>query len=99
MNNPCPSGYRLPTYPELIDEYVSWSSNTSAAAYASPLKLPTGGTRQGNSGSIGSVGSSSNYWSGTANGTSAGAINFYNVWGSVGSWPRGNGFSVRCMKN
>lgn len=46
----CPVGYRLPTEPELKAERLSWSSNNSEGAFASPLKLPLSGSNNRNNG-------------------------------------------------
>lgn len=45
VNNPCPSGFRLPTRDEFQAELDTWSSKDTAGAFASPLKLPAAGFR------------------------------------------------------
>ncbi len=57
VNNPCPAGYRIPTETELDAERASWSSDDVAGAYASPLKFPVAGGRNGATGSLINVGS------------------------------------------
>ena len=98
INNPCPEGYRLPTDAELNDERGSWSSNNSAGAFASPLKLPAAGARFYDSGSLFSVGLSGNYWSSTAPGTS-GYLYFDSSDALMFDNNRAYGFSVRCLKD
>jgi len=98
-NNPCPSGYRLPTDAELDAERVSWSSNNSAGAYASPLKLPVAGSRGSSDGSLNDVGSYGRYWSSTVDGTRSRYLTFYSSNALMNSIIRANGLSVRCIKD
>lgn len=103
VNNPCPSGYRLPTEAEWEDERISWSSNNPAGAYSSPLKLPLAGYRYSNDGSLNFVGSGGHYWSSTVDGTSSMKLNFLNtIVGPIVQTTdssRANGYSVRCLKD
>jgi uncharacterized protein (TIGR02145 family) len=100
MNNPCPSGYRLPTYTELDAERSSWSSQNAAGAYSSPLKLTNAGIRDFNTGSFNS--NNGYYWVSTVNGTNSYVLVFYTSglgWNSFRNGYRADGCSVRCIKN
>jgi uncharacterized protein (TIGR02145 family) len=100
INNPCPTGYRLPTEAELNAERLSWSSNNAAGAFASPLKLPMVGNRMFNNGSLNLVGSTGNYWSSTLSGGTGARYQFFGSGAAVMSaGNRANGFSVRCLND
>jgi uncharacterized protein (TIGR02145 family) len=98
INNPCPTGYRLPTITELDAERASWSSNNAAGAFASPLKLPMAGYRGYSNGSLTSVGSYGDCWSSTISGAGARCLGFGSSDASMGTSSRAFGFSVRCLK-
>ena len=97
VNNPCPSGYRLPTETELTAEHTSWSSQNSTGAFASPLKWPVAGYRNGSSGTLYFVGTDGFYWSSTVSTTNSRGLSFSSS-ASTGSVNRAYGFSVRCLK-
>lgn len=99
VNNPCPTGYRLPSEAELNDERLSWVTNNAAGAFASPLKLPIAGYRYRQNGSLGDVGSQGRYWSsGISSGWSL-ALGLYSGNADLHPADRGFGFSVRCLKD
>jgi uncharacterized protein (TIGR02145 family) len=99
-NNPCPSGYRLPTEAEWNAERSSWASQNTAGAFASPLKLTTAGMRANSNGTLTNTGTNGYYWSSTVN---AGQSRYLYIAPSppIGteSLLRSYGFSVRCIKN
>ena len=99
INNPCPSGYRIPTEAELDAERLSWSSNNSAGAIASPLKLPVAGGRSFSNGSLLNVGARGNYWSSAVSGANSRFLIFYSTNAQMGFSYRAYGYSVRCIKD
>jgi hypothetical protein len=98
-NNPCPSGYRLPTDPELDAERASWSSQNAAGAFASPLKLPVSGSRNDSNGSLYDVGTYGFYWGSTVSGANSRSRYFGSSDAFMGTSSRAFGFSVRCLKD
>jgi hypothetical protein len=106
INNPCPTGYRLPTSAEYNTEKATWTSLDYTGAYASNLKLTIAGVRSGST--IIYLNGGAGYWTSTAlNGGSTG-LNFGNYGNSSTGNPSGapfelnsrvGGASVRCIKN
>jgi uncharacterized protein (TIGR02145 family) len=99
INNPCPSGFRVPTNDELTALVTAASVTNYTTAAASRLSFTAAGNRYFTNGTLNSTGSSGYYWSSSVNGGRSSYRNFHSSSTTTSNLYRAYGYSVRCIGN
>ena len=112
--DPCPEGWRVPTYAELgelINHYSSWTTDDKGqrgrwfsgpnlyTASVHQVFFPAAGYRYYNHGDANNRGNNGNYWSSRTNNTNANNLYFNSSNVNMNNNNRANGYSVRCVQN
>lgn len=101
INNPCPTGFRLPTWAEFNAEIALFPSQNAVGAFQSVLKLPAAGRRPSGNTVIES-GGMGHYWISTVSTAPnfSQAVRLYPTFVSIDNQTqRMTGCCVRCIKD
>ena len=111
--DPCPEGWRVPTYAELDElnnNYSSWTTNengqpgywySGASSYRETVPqvfLPAAGVRYYSGGSASNRGYVGGYWSSRPGGSYANYLGFSGSTTGMTNYYRAYGYSVRCVQ-
>ena len=99
INNPCPTGYRLPTSAEFSAEVAAYGITNSSTAFSSPLKFTLAGLRNNVDGGLNNVSFTGVYWTSTVSGVNSLYRSFTASSTGIFNAYRAYGFSARCIKN
>jgi uncharacterized delta-60 repeat protein/uncharacterized protein (TIGR02145 family) len=102
INNPCPTGWRLPTSTEFANEMTLWSEQTNNGAFESALRLPSSGVRGYLSGSRQNEGAWASCWTSEAFASATTNVKMLNAEASqaqIVNTYRAMGANVRCIKD
>jgi uncharacterized protein (TIGR02145 family) len=106
--DPCPEGWRVPTYAELNalrPNYLSWTTEEGQNGYwfngnaASRVFFPAAGYRTYYSGDASSRGMAGGYWSSRPLNTRAALLKFRSSYVDIEYIYRATGYSVRCVQD
>jgi hypothetical protein len=99
-NNPCPSGFRIPTAAEWNQERRTWASQDEDGAFNSVLKLPAAGIRLWSDGTLSSAGYLGIYWADKAKSNSSAYSIYFNAGSAyMSQGNKSSGYSIRCIKD